>query len=508
MGIQLRLMLGLLSVFAVSLAVVNVLVAGQIERSYEEQIAGDLQELRASAAIYTRQLLVSGGLNNEEEGFQDTAPDILGELLSLGYERVAAYTTGGRLIDRTRDDLFDGGIGNDLESAMNGRTAFTLIRQSGRRLIAQFSCRMDIEGKTVGILRFELDYSARRQQGELLSRLVFMVTLSVFIITFLAVEIMARRVTSPVLMLARHTTRVADASEEVPLLPEELRRLEGRQDEIGRLAVNYGHMLETIREQMARIRRDRDRIRQLYQEKQALFNNVTHELKTPLTTIQGYADLLEQNGGRDPVLFQKGIRHIGTESRRLHEMVVQLLEMADRTEQPPADRVELASLVRGVVEAMEPKARRYDNRLSVQVEDGLSVKGYAGRLWELTINLLDNAVKYGDPGGTIEIRLLAEGECALLKIANRGLGLTCEQREKIFDPFYQADKTVSREPGSAGLGLPICQKIAEEHGGSITVESTPGAVTEFTVTLPLWKEAADPGTTSACSRDAKGETRS
>ncbi|MCI9413656.1 MAG: HAMP domain-containing histidine kinase [Clostridiales bacterium] len=503
-GVQLRLMLGLFLVFAVSLAAVNLIVTNQIEQTYEEQIGNDLQDLRANAVIYTRQLLVSGGLNNEEEGFHDIAPDILGQFLSTGYERIAAYTTGGILIDRTQDDLFGDGVGDDLQQAVNGRSAFTLIHGAGGRMDAQFSCLVEIEGKTVGILRFDLDYTARRQQGEALSRLVFLVTFIVFLITFFAVEVMARSVTRPVLALAHHTTRVAEASRgearsegvsaaELPPTPEEVEKLELRRDEIGRLAVNYDRMLETIREQLSRIRRDRDRIQELYREKQELFNNVTHELKTPLTTIKGYADLLEQSGGKDPILFQKAMRHITEESQRLHEMVVHLLEMADRPEGETASKTDLSAIVRSAVDALEPKARRYGNQFLLEGSRAATVRGYAGRLRELVINLLDNAVKYGEPGGDIRVCLLTDGDKVRLTVTNGGKGLTAQQIEQIFNPFFQADKTAPREPGSAGLGLAICRKIAEEHGGEITVQSTPGVSTAFTVTLPLYEEGEGQG---------------
>ena len=294
------------------------------------------------------------------------------------------------------------------------------------------------------------------------------------------------------LLLSRHSTRVSreieqgdwSAQAEVLAPPRNLQAAAGRRDELGQLADNYLRMLEALRRQLERIGEDRDRIRDQYREKQDFFNNATHELKTPLTTISGYAELIGKNGGRDPELLQKGARHIEEESRRLHALVVNLLEMSDRTEKEAPKSCDFSALVRSAAEGMEPKARRYGCRFELRIEDNVCLTGRPDRLRELAVNLLDNAIKYGEPSGAIGVQLNREPDGFLcFAVTNGGPGMTEQQLEQVFSPFYRAAS--SRERGSAGLGLSICRKITEEHGGTITAQSVPGVSTVFTVRLPL-----------------------
>ena len=140
--------------------------------------------------------------------------------------------------------------------------------------------------------------------------------------------------------------------------------------------------------------------------------------------------------------------------------------------------------MRSAAEGMEPKARRYGCRFELRIEDNVCLTGRPDRLRELAVNLLDNAIKYGEPGGAIGVQLNREPDGFLcFAVTNGGPGMTEQQLEQVFSPFYRAAS--SRERGSAGLGLSICRKITEEHGGAITAQSVPGVSTVFTVRLPL-----------------------
>lgn len=232
--------------------------------------------------------------------------------------------------------------------------------------------------------------------------------------------------------------------------------------------------------------------------KQAFYDNVTHELKTPLTTIQGYAQLIQDNGTTDPELLQTGLDHILNESARLHTMVLQLLEMSNVKNNYQLHPLDLTALLVSITEAMELKANRYQSHLKLTCPEHLSVNGQEDRLRQLLINLIDNAIKYGAPHESIEITAgrrqkdvaasfdpankgSVSDELVFLSIKNAGKGMTSEQLDHIFEPFYRVDKNYSREQGSSGLGLAICQKIAQEHHAHIEVESAPEGPTIFTV---------------------------
>ena len=210
-----------------------------------------------------------------------------------------------------------------------------------------------------------------------------------------------------------------------------------------------------------------------------------HELKTPLTTISGYAQLMEENGLGDEELFYNGMEHILQESTRLHRMVVQLLEMQDKDRYVRMESLNITDTLRNVVDSMQMKARRYENALVLD-GDGVphTVRGREDRIRQVLINLIDNAIKYGKPGKEIWIRITEHKEMVQIAVANQGKGMSPEELKHIFEPFYRADKERSREMGSSGLGLAISKKIMEDHGGSIQVKSEPDGYTVFMVSFP------------------------
>lgn len=247
-------------------------------------------------------------------------------------------------------------------------------------------------------------------------------------------------------------------------------------------------MLRTIEKQFTKIQEDRNNILQLLNSKQEFYNNVTHELKTPLTTIKGYAQLLEADGLEDEELFHTALTHIQHESSRLHQMVIQLLEMSDKELHTQLVPFNISSTLNSVAASMSLKARRYENDILTETTSVLMILGHEERIRQLFINLIDNAIKYGQAKEPIIASASLWGEKAVIQISNKGSGIPLEELDSIFDPFYRVDKEQSREMGSAGLGLSICRKIVEEHHGEITAESKPDELTTFTVSFALYEE--------------------
>ena len=141
-----------------------------------------------------------------------------------------------------------------------------------------------------------------------------------------------------------------------------------------------------------------------------------------------------------------------------------------------------------VAQALRIKAKRYEMQIETDFTEDLWVQGIGERLRQVLVNLVDNAIKYGDSHTTISVRGYKEGGDILLSVCNFGKGLCTEEQERIFEPFYRVDKNYSRERGSSGLGLSICKKIMEEQKGSIAVQSVPGQQTTFTIRLRALEE--------------------
>ena len=173
--------------------------------------------------------------------------------------------------------------------------------------------------------------------------------------------------------------------------------------------------------------------------------------------------------------------------------------------------VDLAQTGISVAQALDIKAKRYEMWIETQLPEPLPVWGVADRLRQVLINLVDNAIKYGESRTPILLKGTVIKGYVVLAVRNRGKGLNPEEQERIFEPFYRVDKTYSREQGSSGLGLSICRKIMEEHEGKIYVRSSPGAHTVFYIRLKAAQESAlfpqtvNPGSRNETVPDGKRE---
>lgn len=212
--------------------------------------------------------------------------------------------------------------------------------------------------------------------------------------------------------------------------------------------------------------------------------NVSHELKTPLQSILGSAELLENGMVAQPDIPRFAGR-IRTEAQRLVALIEDILRLSqlDEGADLPWEEVELLELCREVRASLEPQAAAREVTLTVRGETAV-VAGVKALLHEMVYNLCDNAVKYNVEGGEVEVRLAQEGQNVLLTVRDTGIGIPPEHQERVFERFYRVDKSRSKAIGGTGLGLAIVKHAVHYHGGCIDLESTPGHGTTVTVTLP------------------------
>lgn len=230
---------------------------------------------------------------------------------------------------------------------------------------------------------------------------------------------------------------------------------------------------------------DVTRMRELERMRRDFVANVTHELKTPLTSIRGYVELLS-SGRRDEQTARQFYEIIEIEAQRLANLIDDLLELSSieqASARPKAEPVPVAAAVREVFEQVTPMAQKAAVELHADVPENLTVTMTHKHLQELLMNLTDNAVKYNRPGGRVAVCAHREREQVTLTVSDTGIGIPPESVDRIFERFYRVDKGRSRELGGTGLGLSIVKHIAGLYGGSVQVSSTLGEGTVFTVRL-------------------------
>lgn len=479
-----KFVVGFLLIFCLSFLVLNVTLKAYIRDSNRNLIASDLVELKNNSNVYVRQAFLIHHFTNDNLYFGQMAEEMVRDLRRATSSEVSAYTVDGILLYSSNEAEFAGRSFEDLKLALGGKTAYTITYEGSAGSVL-YSYPVVIDGVKVGILRFAKDFSSLYEQTGKILNLLFYLALVIFLAAFLFSYLLSRHITIPLVKLTRASTEVIKGNLDIRLTFR-------RKDEIGRLAENFNEMIARIDSQIATIGRDRDRLKALMEQEKHFFDNVTHELKTPLTSILGYAELIRENGEEDRVFFDKGMTHIVDESRRLHGMVLNLLEVSRRgAVLEEAVRVDAGLLLRDVCDAMEIRAKRYKKRIVLKLEDELILLGQADRLRQLFINLLDNAIKYSAPLSAISIvgEKIAGGKKLRFAFGNPGVTLSSSQVASVFEPFYSGDRTF-KEEGSVGLGLSIVKSIARDHNGTIRMDIDGGRTTVY-VELPAAGEEGD-----------------
>ena len=232
------------------------------------------------------------------------------------------------------------------------------------------------------------------------------------------------------------------------------------------------------------------RVHNSQQSQRDFVANVSHELKTPLTSIQGFAQAILDDTADTPEARKQAAQIIYNESARMHRMALDLLDLA-RLEAGTADlkmsAVDVDALLRGIVEKFTPQATKAGVYLQINIPDNFPTLTADGdRLAQVFTNLVDNALKFTPANGQVTLAAKKVGAEMELSVADTGIGVESEALPRLFDRFYQADSSrAGGEKHGAGLGLAIVQEIVQAHGGKIGVRSQVGHGTTFTIQLPL-----------------------
>ena len=268
---------------------------------------------------------------------------------------------------------------------------------------------------------------------------------------------------------------------------------EGADDEIGQLAACFNRMADTLDETMEELRQA-DRMRR------ELVANVSHDLRSPLASIQGYLETVHmKDGALAPDERQRYVKTALRNAQRLSDLVGELFELSKlETEQvePSVEPFPIAELVQDVVMQYEPQAEEQCIDLQAELpERHARVEADIGLVERALSNLIDNAIHYTPDGGAVRVRVTNEHNDVCVAVTDTGPGIPEDDLPHIFERFYRVDKSRDRDKGGAGLGLAITKTILDLHDRTLEVDSTVGEGTTFRFRLPA--ETAPAGTTAA-----------
>jgi two-component system phosphate regulon sensor histidine kinase PhoR len=221
--------------------------------------------------------------------------------------------------------------------------------------------------------------------------------------------------------------------------------------------------------------------------RQEFFSNASHELKTPLTSIRGYLELIENGMASDEEMKKEFLARIKKEAANKTNLINDIL-MISRLETKEAEvilsEIRICPIVSEVCKSLEPLAREYKVSVNMNCRP-LMIHANAQQLRELFSNLITNAIKYNKPGGTVNVAVTSESKEIVITVADTGVGIPEDAKQRVFERFYRVDKGRSKKVGGTGLGLSIVKHIVGFYNGSVELESKLMEGSIFTVRLPI-----------------------
>lgn len=277
--------------------------------------------------------------------------------------------------------------------------------------------------------------------------------------------------TKPVQQLSAHMKEIS------PNTLSDSIEIEGGGEEIQELVKSFNQMTEQLDEAFAMQRR--------------FSASAAHELRTPIAVLRTKLDVFKKKK-REQYEYDELVTTMETYIDRLSSIITDLLEFAETSELGEAEDVSLDSVVKTVVDDLKLVAQ--NNMINVQIDEQsmaqseaqtFIVKGNTNLLYRALYNLVENAIRYNNEEGSVNITLETRGQEGVIIIADTGVGIAPEQRELVFEPFYRVNKSRSREFGGAGIGLSLVKTILKRHGASITVSENNPQGSVFTIRIPL-----------------------
>lgn len=277
--------------------------------------------------------------------------------------------------------------------------------------------------------------------------------------------------TKPVQQLSAHMKEIS------PNTLSDSIEIEGGGEEIQELVKSFNQMTEQLDEAFAMQRR--------------FSASAAHELRTPIAVLRTKLDVFKKKK-REQHEYDELVTTMETYIDRLSSIITDLLEFAETSELGEVEDVSLDSVIKTVVDDLESVAQ--NNMINMQIDiqpkaqseaQTFIVKGNTNLLYRALYNLVENAIRYNNEEGSVNITLETRGQEGVIIIADTGIGIAPEQRELVFEPFYRVNKSRSREFGGAGIGLSLVKTILKRHGASITVSENNSQGSVFTIRIPL-----------------------
>ncbi len=462
--------------------VLSLLVLRGIRVNQKNQYEAYLTRQAKTANIYFLQNLLSED-NKVPETYLETKGEVFAdELEMITGHLVSIYDQNGDLVSRKIDHMQTDTTKETLLYALENKTAYLIEEDS-----LYYLTPLKIADDQIGVVQFYYSLQNEAAFYESILQLLLYAGAGVFILSFILAYYYFGSVATGIIHLNNMVGGVRDGQYDTEILK--------RRDEIGELSTGIREMSARIRttildmeEEQKKLSAAVEKLSLLDQQQKQFIGNVTHEFKTPLTSINAYLDLLDMYTD-DEKLFDTAKKNIRSETLRLYELVEKVLQLSVTEKydfEYNMETLEVKELIEDVTGRLKGKMSKFEITLDTDLSPAY-IKADQDSMSFILLNLLDNAIKYNKPRGRIFVKSALLDTRVLIDITDTGIGIPKELADNIFEPFFTVDKNRSRENGGVGLGLSIAKRYAEIQGGTLILSHTGPEGTSFRLTFPSVK---------------------
>jgi signal transduction histidine kinase len=474
-SIKIKFTVGLFIIIFVSGLALNILIRRVLGNNLESTIITAMKDSMKNSREYVRYRIGINNLPLNEEGLRNQAVDIC-QYFSTAYDcETMLLTLKGEKIESSI--IMNGEyVDNAVKQAMNGKAVISVEISEGLYFGA-LAYPLSYGGRYIGLIAISKDYSDKYNSNTEIIQMLTQAEVGVFVLILLLSFAYVAKLTKPIVKLTESMKEVGEGDYSLNV------NVNARSnDEIGILEKEFINMREKIHSQISTIKEENQKVIKLEKSRREFFNNVTHELKTPLTAISGYAQLLMGKRKEDSEFVLKSGKRIYAESERLLKLVLDLIEVSKGLygAEEETKNIDMQQVLEDTCIDMGLKADKYYVEIEKDIGKGFII-GKSSRIRQLLINILDNAIKYSFPQEKIYVNASCKQGFYVIEVVNKGEEIPKEIYDNIFEAFIKSSK--SKELGSSGLGLYICSEIVREHYGEIVIQN--GSIIKVVVRIPV-----------------------
>ncbi|MBN1065793.1 sensor histidine kinase [Clostridium botulinum] len=475
--VKFSVFLAILLLFTVSILSTLVLsgIRNNQKKDYEKYLA---QQVKI-ANTYIRQMYLTESIEDNEQFLQKSAPELVSKLNSINGMYITIYDINGEELVNSMPYHNRADVKELLSYALKDQIAYQVIGDYAEYMAPLYN------EEQIGVIKFHYSLKKNIDFYNDIKALFINIGAIVFIFSFIYSYFYLNTFTKSIFKLKKDTLDIKRGlyNSIVPLK---------RKDELGELSEGIYYMSSQIEKNIKKMEEEHQKLRLAVQKLKALekqqktfIGNITHEFKTPLTVIKAYMDLLDMYSD-DFNLLQDAKVNITKETQRLYEMVEKTLHLSSLQKYDfefQCEKIDVRDILEEICSRMKGKIQKFNITLIKNLKSGF-ILGDKENLIHIFINLIDNAIKYNTINGEIYVNSYMKDKKVFIEIADTGIGIPKEAREKIFEPFYMVNKDKAKNHGGAGLGLALVKELITKQKGTIYLLDTKEKVTIFLISFP------------------------